>query len=318
MAGLRILVTGGCGFIGSCLVLRLVEEGHEVVNLDALTYAGVRASLARIEGAPNYRFVRGDVQSRERVLEALGEGVDRVFHLAAESHVDRSIQGAEAFVRTNVLGTEVLLEACRGRAGRIVHVSTDEVYGSVPEGRTDEQAPLAPANPYAASKAGADLLALAHAATHGLDLVVTRCSNNFGPRQLPEKLIPLAITRALEGRPVPLYGDGRQVRDWIHVEDHVDALLFVAEHAQAGQVVNVGVENTRTNRQVLEELFAHLGRGRFEHVADRLGHDRRYALDAGRLRGLGWSRAPRDLGDTVAWYLANEAWWRPLLERLPA
>ena len=313
---MRVLVTGGCGFIGSSLVLRLVDEGHQVVNLDALTYAGVRSSLARVEGAPNYRFVRGDVACRRDALEALGEGVERVFHLAAESHVDRSILGAEAFVRSNVLGTEVLLEACRGRAGRIVQVGTDEVYGSVPEGRSDERAPLRPANPYAASKAGADLLALSHVTTHGLDLVVTRCTNNFGPRQLPEKLIPLAITRVLRDQPVPLYGDGRQVRDWIHVEDHVDALLFVAEHAAAGQVVNIGVENTRSNVEVIEELFEHLGRGRLEPVEDRKGHDRRYALDAGLLRGLGWSAPARDLGETVAWYLAHEAWWRPLLDRV--
>ena len=312
---MKVLVTGGCGFIGSALVLRLVEEGHQVVNLDKLTYAGVRASLVHLEGRPNYRFVHGDVACREDLERALGQGVDRVFHLAAESHVDRSIAGSEPFLRTNVLGTGLLLEACRGRVGRIVHVGTDEVYGSVPEGRSREDAPLAPGNPYAASNAGGDLLALSYVNTHGLDVVVTRCSNNFGPRQLPEKLIPLAITRVLEDRPVPLYGDGLQVRDWIHVEDHVDALLFVAEHGGAGELFHVGCENTRSNRQVLEELFQHLGRGRFERVEDRLGHDRRYALDAGKLRALGWSRPARDLASTVRWYLDNEAWWRPLLEQ---
>lgn len=308
---MKALVTGGCGFIGSALVHALVRDGHDVVNLDALTYAGVRASVAELEGRAGYRFVHGDVCDPVAVQGAM-EGCEVVFHLAAESHVDRSIQGAAAFVRTNVLGTQVVCDATRAAGARLIQVGTDEVYGSIDVGRFTERSPLAPTNPYAATKAAADLFALSLHRTHGLDVVVTRCSNNFGPRQLPEKLIPLAITNLLRGRPVPVYGDGQQVRDWIHVEDHVAALRFLADRGEAGQVYNVGASNERTNLDVVDELITLLG-GQRSHVADRKAHDRRYAIDASRLAELGFRAHARPLGPTVAWYQANAAWWTPLL-----
>ncbi|MCP4805626.1 MAG: dTDP-glucose 4,6-dehydratase [Proteobacteria bacterium] len=308
---MKALVTGGCGFIGSALVHRLMADGHDVVNLDALTYAGVRASVEHFEGDARYRFVHGDVCSRPTVDDAIAEA-DVVFHLAAESHVDRSISGAALFIRTNVLGTQVVCDAALQAGVRLIQVGTDEVYGSIEVGRFTEDSPLVPTNPYAASKAGADLVALSYARTHGLDVVVTRCSNNFGPRQLPEKLIPLAVTNVLRGRPVPVYGDGLQVRDWIHVDDHVGALLFLAEHGVAGTVYNVGADNERTNRAVIDEILGELG-GSWVEVTDRLAHDRRYAIDAGRLAALGFTAPRRPLGPTLAWYRANPGWWEPLL-----
>ena len=308
---MKALVTGGCGFIGSALVHRLMADGHTVVNLDALTYAGVRASVEHFETDPRYTFVQADVCDAVAVAGAMAH-VDVAFHLAAESHVDRSIDGAAPFMRTNVLGTQVVCDAALAAGVRLVQVGTDEVYGSIESGRFTEDSPLVPTNPYAASKAGADLVALAFHRTHGLDVVVSRCSNNFGPRQLPEKLIPLAITNVLRGEPVPVYGDGLQVRDWIHVDDHVGALLFLAEHGQAGRVYNVGADNERTNRDVVDEILDVLG-GSWVEVADRKAHDRRYAIDATRLAELGFRAPTRPLEPTIRWYLDHPGWWEPLL-----
>ena len=289
-------MTGGCGFIGSALLRAL--QGHEVVNLDALTYAGKR------ENAEGYetRFVHGDICDGSAVRDAM-DGVEVVYHLAAESHVDRSNVDPAPFVRTNLLGTQVLISAALD-AGveRFVHVSTDEVYGSWDSGLATEESPLDPTNPYAASKAGSDLLVLAAWKTHGLPALVTRSTNNFGPRQYPEKLIPLAIKRLCEGRPVPVYGDGQQVRDWIHVEDHARALVFLASEGAPGEVYNIGAHNCRTNLSVVEELCEIVG-GTWESVQDRPAHDRRYALDASKLARLGFEAPIRDLASTVQAYL---------------
>ncbi|HJN75071.1 MAG TPA: dTDP-glucose 4,6-dehydratase [Myxococcota bacterium] len=295
---MRVLVTGGCGFIGSALLRLLHARGHEVVNLDALTYCGFRHNSEGFE----HSFVHGDVCDGSTVRGAL-EGVEVIFHLAAESHVDRSNVDPAPFVRTNLLGTQVLCSAALA-AGvrRFVHVSTDEVYGSIDEGSFTEHSPLNPTNPYAASKAGSDLLVLAANKTHGLPAIVTRCTNNFGPRQYPEKLIPLAITRLLAGEPVPVYGDGQQVRDWIHVEDHARALVSLAERGSPGEIYNIGAHNTRTNLSVVEELCDHLG-GSWVSVPDRPAHDRRYALDASKLAALGFEAPARDLSSTVEWFV---------------
>lgn len=295
---MRVLVTGGCGFIGSALLRLLHARGHEVVNLDALTYCGFRHNSEGFE----HSFVHGDVCDGSTVRGAL-EGVEVIFHLAAESHVDRSNVDPAPFVRTNLLGTQVLCSAALD-AGvrRFVHVSTDEVYGSIDEGSFTEHSPLNPTNPYAASKAGSDLLVLAANKTHGLPAIVTRCTNNFGPRQYPEKLIPLAITRLLAGEPVPVYGDGQQVRDWIHVEDHARALVSLAERGSPGEIYNIGAHNTRTNLSVVEELCDHLG-GSWVSVPDRPAHDRRYALDASKLAALGFEAPARDLSSTVEWFV---------------
>ena len=328
-----VLVTGGAGFIGSNLVRWLLahDPALRVVNYDLLTYAGNLESLDDVQrrhGAPGdgrHAFVHGDIRDFDRVAAALrtDDGVDAVLHLAAESHVDRSIMGPEIFVDTNVRGTLVLLEACRAelerrpRPFRFVHVSTDEVYGSVASGSSREDAPLRPSNPYSAAKAGGDLLALAYWQTHRLPVVITRSSNNFGPYQYPEKVIPLFVTNALDGEPLPLYGDGRNVRDWLYVEDNCAAIDLVLRRGRDGEVYNVGggteVENIALTRQILRLT------GRPETliraVADRAGHDRRYSLDSTKVRGLGW--APRHafaeaLAATVGWYREHESWWRPL------
>ena len=329
----RILVTGGCGFIGSNLVrmLRRERPDAEVVNLDALTYAGNPANLADLEDDPGYRFIHGDIRDRATVDRAM-DGCDAVMHLAAESHVDRSIIDSLPFVRANVEGTQVLLDAARARAGsgtpvrRFLHVSTDEVYGQLPLDRPDllftESTPLAPSSPYSASKAASDMLALAAHHTHGLPVVVTRCSNNFGPYQYPEKVIPLFVTNLMEGTTVPLYGDGRNVRDWLHVEDHCEALLAVAERGTDGGVYNIGGNNERSNLELTRTILELMGLGedRIVRVADRLGHDLRYAIDATRMREeIGWeptrSAWPDALQGTIEWYRANPRWWEPLKKR---
>jgi dTDP-glucose 4,6-dehydratase len=315
-----VLVTGGAGFIGSNLVRLLRRERPEwtVVNLDKLTYAGNAESLAELRDDPGHVFVRGDIANAELVEHILANhGVDAILNLAAESHVDRSILGPGIFVETNVSGTQVLLEAAR-QAGvkRFVQVSTDEVYGSLgATGKFTESSPLAPSSPYSASKAAADLLALAYGRTFGMEVVVTRCSNNYGPYQFPEKLIPLMIANALEGRKLPVYGDGLQVRDWIHVEDHCRALLAALTAGRPGQVYNLGSDNEWPNLRIVERLLKALGKGDelIEHVKDRPGHDRRYAIDASRARAeLGW--APRigfseGLDATVRWYVQHRDWW---------
>ena len=317
---MKLLVTGGCGFIGSNFVRRVftTRPGWSIVNFDLLTYAGNPENLVEVASDPRYRFVRGDVADAAAVEAAMGDRPDAIVHFAAESHVDSSIEGPAPFIRTNVGGTLTLLEAAR-RAGkpRFVQVSTDEVYGALTleESRQfREEDPLQPNSPYAASKAGADLLGRAFFRTYELPVLITRCSNNYGPYQFPEKFLPLMITRAMEKRPLPIYGDGLYVRDWIHVEDHCDALLAVLE-GKPGEVYNIGGGAERRNIDVARLILAHFGLpgSLVEHVADRPGHDRRYAVSNARIQAsLGWS--PRHgfedgLSDTIAWYEANKAWW---------
>jgi dTDP-glucose 4,6-dehydratase len=320
----NVLITGGAGFIGSSLVRLVLAErpGWRVVNLDKLTYAGDPDSLADLAGHPRHRFVRGDVCDGALVGRLLAEeGVEAVLHLAAESHVDRSITAPAAFIDTNVRGTQVLLDAAR-TAGvrRFLQVSTDEVYGSLgPTGLFTEGSPLAPSSPYSASKAAGDLLALAYGRTYGLPVVVTRCSNNYGPRQFPEKLIPLMVTNALRNRPLPVYGDGQNVRDWVHVEDHCRGLLLALERGRAGEVYNLGASCERRNLEIVRAVLAHLGKPEslIQLVRDRPGHDRRYAIDASKAQGeLGWGpqkRFDEALAATVDWYRANERWWQRIL-----
>jgi dTDP-glucose 4,6-dehydratase len=322
----RILITGGAGFIGTNFVrfLRQQRPGWHIVNYDALTYAGNPANLADLAPDPHYTFVHADVRDRGAMTTAL-TGCDAVVHFAAESHVDRSINDSGPFVSTNVLGTQVLLDACRdaGSVQRIVHIGTDEVYGSLPLSRPDlrftEDSPLRPNSPYAASKAAADLLVLAHHRTYGMPVIVTRCSNNFGPYQYPEKVIPLFVTHLFDGKKVPLYGDGMNVRDWLHVTDHCEALLRVLDDGRPGEIYNIGGNNERSNLQLTQTVLGLLGHDQdmIEWVADRPGHDRRYAIDASKISAeLGWqpghSAWPEALAETIEWYRANEPWWRPL------
>jgi dTDP-glucose 4,6-dehydratase len=317
---MKILVTGGCGFIGSNLVRHLLHTRPEaiVVNLDNLSYAGNLESLRDLEGDSRHRFVRGDICDRALVTRLLEtEGFDAVMNLAAESHVDRSIMGPEIFTQTNVGGTSTLLEASR-KAGvkRFLQVSTDEVYGSLgPEGFFTETTPLTPSSPYSASKASADLIALAYHHTFGMDVVVSRCSNNYGPYQFPEKLIPLMIANALADKPLPVYGDGMNVREWLHVEDHNEALVTILERGVAGQVYNIGSGAEQPNIDIVKRILRQLGKPEslIRYVTDRPGHDRRYAIDASKLRSeLGW-RPRHDfetgLRATVDWYLAHRDWW---------
>lgn len=338
---MRILVTGGAGFIGSALVRHLViDKGHEVLNIDALTYAGYLPSLRSVEGKPNYHFVHANICDRPAIDRAIAEfGPDRIMHLAAESHVDRSITGAADFIETNVVGTFSLLEAARAywselggeakNAFRFLHVSTDEVYGSLGEGGLfSENTPYDPSSPYSASKASSDHLAMAWQRTYGLPVVVSNCSNNYGPYHFPEKLIPLTILNALAGERLPVYGQGENVRDWLYVEDHARALDLIAERGRAGETYNVGGRNERRNIDVVRRICAVLdqvapaNRPReelIEFVTDRPGHDARYAIDATKLETeLGWrAEETFDTGieKTVRWYLDNEWWWQPLRER---
>jgi dTDP-glucose 4,6-dehydratase len=321
---LRLLVTGGAGFIGSHFVRTLLTGGYpalsaaQVTVLDKLTYAGNPANLDPVRDCAGFTFARADITDAAAVDDLVKEH-DAVVHFAAESHVDRSIQGAADFVVTNVVGTHTLLDAClRHDVGPFVHVSTDEVYGSISEGSWPETDPLRPNSPYSASKASSDLIALAYHRTHGLDVRVTRCSNNYGPFQYPEKVIPLFITNLLDGRTVPLYGDGLNIRDWLHVDDHCRALALVLDKGRAGETYNIGGGTEITNKQLTERLLAACGAtwDRVEHVADRKGHDRRYSVDWTKIRDeLGYTPA-RDfdagLAETVAWYRDNRAWWGPL------
>ncbi len=321
---MNVLLTGGAGFIGSNLVRLLLAERPDwrVVNLDKLTYAGNAESLSDVEGDVRYRFVRGDIANGELVAELLrSERIDAIMHLAAESHVDRSILSPAVFIETNVRGTQVLLEAARA-AGvkRFLHVSTDEVYGSLgPTGLFTEETPLAPSSPYSASKAGSDLLALAYARTFGEHVVVTRCSNNYGPYQFPEKLIPLLIANALRDLPLPVYGDGQNVRDWIHVEDHARGLLAALERGRPGEVYNLGASSERRNLEIVRAVLDLLGKSEslIQHVRDRPGHDRRYAIDASKARReLGWEprrRFDEALAATVEWYRQHRDWWERVL-----
>jgi dTDP-glucose 4,6-dehydratase len=315
----NIFVTGGAGFIGSAFVRLLLDETADcrVLNFDALTYAG---NLDNLEGldASRHRFVRGDICDPASVLGALEEGADALVNFAAESHVDRSIHSAHEFVRTNVLGTQVLLDAARERkVGRFVQVSTDEVMGSLPE-RDDaffnEESPFEPNSPYSASKAAAEHLCRAAHHTHGLDVVTTRCGNNYGPRQFPEKFLPLMLSNAMRDEPIPVYGDGRNVRDWIYVEDHSRAVLAALERGSAGEVYNIGARNERRNIEVAESVLDALGKPRtlLKFVKDRPGHDRRYAIDPSKAeRELGWRPSETwetGLAKTILWYAENADW----------
>ncbi len=318
---MRILITGGAGFIGSHFVRTLLGGGYpaftgaQVTVLDKLTYAGNLANLGSVDG--QYTFAKADIADHF-ALDDLIAGQDLVVNFAAETHVDRSITGAADFVVTNVLGTQTLLDAClRHGIRRLLHVSTDEVYGSIEHGSWTEAHPLEPNSPYSAAKAGADLLALAYGRTYGLDVVVTRCSNNYGPFQFPEKLIPLFVTNLIDGLPVPLYGDGGNVRDWLHVDDHGRGIALALEQGSPGEVYNIGGGSELTNRELTERLLALCGRdwSAVQPVADRLGHDRRYSVDCGKLAALGYAPATdfvEGLAETVDWYRANEPWWRPL------
>lgn len=338
---MRVIVTGGAGFIGSALVRHLVlDKGYDVLNFDAVTYAGNLDSLRTVEGNPNYRFIHANICDRAAVERAVREFVpDRIMHLAAESHVDRSITGAADFIQTNVFGTFNLLETARNywsaldlaRAARFrfLHVSTDEVYGSLgPQGLFTEVTPYDPSSPYSASKASSDHLAIAWQRTYGLPVVVSNCSNNYGPYHFPEKLIPLTILNALGGERLPVYGKGENVRDWLYVEDHARALDMIAERGRVGETYNVGGRNERRNIDVVQRICEVLDeispanmprRELITFVSDRPGHDARYAIDPTKLESeLGWrARETFDTGieKTVQWYVDNEWWWQPLRER---
>jgi len=315
----KILVTGGAGFIGSNFVRYLLAAHPEdsVVNLDKLTYAGNLENLRDVERDPRYRFVEGDIVSAALVGELMS-GVDAVVHMAAETHVDKSNLGADDFLRTNVIGTYTLLEAARqAKVGRFLLVSTDEVYGSIAEGASRETDALNPSNPYSASKAAADLLTRAYWLTHRLPVLVTRSSNNFGPYQYPEKVIPLFVTNALEDRPLPLYGDGRNVRDWLYVLDNCAAIDLVLRKGREGEIYNIGGSNEVENVALTRSILTLLGKPEtfITPVVDRPGHDRRYALDSSKVHGLGWKPVhsfPVALTATIEWYRTHEAWWKPI------
>lgn len=335
---MRVVVTGGAGFIGSAVVRHLIlDKGYEVLNIDKLTYAGTETSLTVLDNKPGYRFLKADICDRTAVTQALADfRPDRIMHLAAESHVDRSITGARDFIDTNVIGTFnmlecardywMTLESARKAAFRFLHVSTDEVYGSLGDhGLFTEETPYDPSSPYSASKAASDHLAKAWMRTYGLPVVISNCSNNYGPYHFPEKLIPLTILNALEGRPLPIYGNGNNVRDWLYVEDHARALDTIAEHGRIGETYNVGGRNERRNIDVVNTICSLMDRLRpqkashcrlITFVTDRPGHDARYAIDARKLETeLGW-RAQENfesgIEKTVQWYLTNDWWWQPL------
>jgi dTDP-glucose 4,6-dehydratase len=316
---MKLVVTGGLGFIGSALVRAVCSKrpAWQVVNIDKQTYAGRPENVAGLNHGSSYRWVKADICDAKAVDRAMA-GAGAVIHLAAETHVDRSIHSSDEFLRTNVLGTRVLLDAARRHeVKKFIHVGTDEVYGSVEKGAADEDAPLLPNSPYSSSKAAGDLLARSYFVTHKVPVIVTRASNNFGPRQFPEKALPLLITNALDGKPYPLYGDGLQVRDWLYVEDHVDALLFLLEKGKAGEIYNVGGTRSATNKELVTRVLKLMGKplSLVTPVPDRPGHDRRYALDCGKLAKLGWKpkrRFEEALLETVEWYATRRDWWEPI------
>jgi dTDP-glucose 4,6-dehydratase len=314
-----LLVTGGAGFIGSNFVRRTLaaDADARILVLDKLTYAGNRANLAGLEADARLEFVQGDICDAP-LVDRLARDVDAIVNFAAESHVDRSIEAPDAFIETDVRGTFVLLDAARRHGhARYLQISTDEVYGDVAQGSSSEHDPVRPRSPYAASKAGADLLVRAYHTTYGLPAMITRATNNFGPYQYPEKIIPLFVTNAIDGEPLPLYGDGQQVRDWLFVDDHCDAIRLVLERGAPGEIYNVGAGNELTNLELTRAILGALDKpmSLVRSVPDRPGHDRRYSVDSSAIRRLGWRPAhsfEEALGATIGWYTANEAWWRPL------
>lgn len=323
---MRLLVTGGMGFIGSNFIRYMLEKHGNAIaidNLDALTYAGNPANLADLQSRSNYHFTHGDINDPEIVEAVMSRKPDAIVHFAAESHVDRSIADPAVFLRTNVLGTQTLLEAARkSDIALFIHVSTDEVYGSLgSKGYFSEHKALAPNSPYSASKAASDFIARAYYHTYGLPVIITRCSNNYGPRQYPEKLIPSIITKVLGNQPVPIYGDGLNVRDWLHVEDHCAAIDGLLTKGVPGEVYNIGGNNERTNIEIARLILRELGKPEsiIQFVKDRPGHDRRYAINARKIRSeIGWKPAYRfeaGIRDTIKWYIDHEAWWKPLLKQ---
>lgn len=322
---MKLLVTGGAGFIGSNFIRYLIGPDNpwrpdwQIINLDKLTYAGNLENLADLAHQENYKFIKGDICDGQLVKQILETGVDAIINFAAESHVDRSLYEPDVFLKTNVMGVQVLLHAAMNHnVQRFIQVSTDEVYGSLKHGEPGfkEDTPLAPNSPYSASKAAADLLVRSYFKTYGFPAIITRCSNNYGPYQFPEKLIPLFITNALEDKPLPVYGDGLNVRDWIHVEDHCRAILYVLEKGREGEVYNIGGQGEKTNLEITQMILELLQKPRslIRFVADRPGHDRRYAIDFAKIKSeLGWFPAyelREGLRQTVNWYLKNEDWWR--------
>ena len=318
---MKYLITGGCGFIGSNYILQLINTSDvEIVNVDCLTYAGRKENLVSIEKDPRYKFYQVDIRDEKKLQEVFEiEKPDVVVAFAAESHVDRSIKDASAFITTNVLGTFNLLEAAlKSKVDLFIQIGTDEVYGAIPPPNSSvETDPLDPRSPYSSSKASSDLLALSYYSTHKLPVIVTRCCNNYGPRQYPEKLIPLFVTNLYEGKKVPVYGDGKQIREWIHVDDHNRAVDFIIAHGKPGQIYNIGSGIGQENINITILLLDLLGKDRslIKYVEDRKGHDRRYSIDCSKLKSLGWHPIhsfSTGMSETVQWYLDNGDWWRPL------
>lgn len=318
---MKIFVTGGAGFIGSNYVRYLLEHTDaEVTVYDALTYAGNLTTLRDVDDSPRYRFVKGNICDPGTLEEAMA-GHDAVVHFAAESHVDRSIAGPDDFIHTNCFGTNIVMDTAHRLAmQRVIHIGTDEVYGSIEHGSSKETDSLEPRSPYSASKAGSDLIALSYHHTFGLPVTVTRCTNNFGPFQYPEKVIPLFTTNLIDDTPVPLYGDGLNERDWLYVDDHCAGVQLVLERGEPGEIYNIGAGNETPNRVLVDKLLALLGKGEdlVEYVTDRLGHDRRYSVDITKITALGWRKQrtlDEALTETVEWYRANRWWWEPLKTR---
>ena len=315
---MKLFVTGGAGFIGSNYVRHvLANSDDEVTVYDALTYAGNLSTLKDVDDSPRYKFVKGNICDPGTLEEAMA-GHDAVVHFAAESHVDRSIAGPDDFINTNCFGTNIVMDTARRlEMARVVHIGTDEVYGSVETGSSKETDPLEPRSPYSASKAGSDLIALSYHHTYGLPVTVTRCTNNFGPWQFPEKALPVWVTNVLDGTPLPLYGDGMNERDWLYVDDHCSGIELVRHKGAAGEIYNIGANNETPNRVVVDKVLALLGVGEemVEYVEDRLGHDRRYSVDITKITELGWTKRrtlDEALEETVAWYRDNRWWWEPL------
>lgn len=322
---MNLLITGGAGFIGSNFVQYMVKQypKYNLVNIDALTYAGNLSNLDDIKEHPNYTFIQGNITDTDLIMNTIQKhNIEAIIHFAAESHVDRSILDPGVFIETNVQGTLTLLNAAKVCGVRkYVQVSTDEVYGSLGEiGYFTEDSPIAPNSPYSASKAGADLLVRSYHETYGLNVNITRCSNNYGPYHFPEKLIPLMITNGVDGEDLPIYGDGKNIRDWLHVYDHCAAIDLVLHNGKPGEVYNVGGHNERTNNEIVQTIVEALDlpKERIKYIEDRLGHDKRYAIDPTKIEALGWKPVytfDTGLKETIEWYLNNESWWRPLKER---